>query len=120
MRPAIGLSAYLISLPLEFLHWWFIEATFNLFQILRFVLAASYRILGVELLFRTFFKPWKNEYREGLTRFALFMGMAIKSFFLFFDLLFFSALIFAEGLVILIWLTFPMFVIWGVYAAIFT
>ncbi|HSX57725.1 MAG TPA: hypothetical protein VLE47_00440 [Candidatus Saccharimonadales bacterium] len=120
MQPAISISSYLISLPLEFLNWWFVEATFNLFKILRFVLAAALRLLGVELLLKTFFKPWKNEYREGLTRFALFMGMGIKTFILFFDFLFFSALIFLEGLILVAWLAFPLLVIWGVYAAIFT
>lgn len=119
MQPAISFSTYLLNLPFEFLHWWFVEATFNLFKILRFVLAAAFRFLGVSLIFKTFFKPWKNEYREGLTRFALFMGMFIKSIFLLFDLLFFSFLIFFEGAVLVLWLTFPLFVIWGIYAAIF-
>ena len=119
MQPAVSFSAYLVSLPFEFLHWWFIEATFNLLQILRFILSAAYRFLGVSLIFKTFFKPWKNEYREGLTRFALFMGMFIKTMFLFFDVLFFSFLIFMEGLVLVVWLIFPFFVIWGIYAAIF-
>jgi hypothetical protein len=120
MRPAISFSAYLLSLPVDFLHWWFVEATFNLFQILRFILSATYRFLGVGLIFKTFFKPWKNEYREGLTRFALFMGMFIKTIFLFFDLIFFGFLIMVEGFVLIAWLTFPLFVIWGLYAAIFS
>lgn len=119
MRPAMSFSTYLLSLPIEFLHWWFIEATFNLLLILKFILSATYRFLGVNLIFTTFFKPWKNEYREGLTRFALFMGMFIKSTFLFFDLLVFSFLIFLEGLALIIWLIFPFFVIWGLYVAIF-
>ena len=120
MRPAISFSTYLFSLPFEFLHWWWVEATFNLLQILRFLLLACYRFLGVGLIFKTFFKPWKNEYREGLTRFALFMGMFIKTTFLFFDLVFFTFLILVEGAVLVIWLTFPILVIWGVYAAIFS
>lgn len=119
MRPAISFSSYLLTLPFEFVHWWFIEATFNLLQILRFTLAATYRFLGVGLLFKTFFKPWKNEYREGLTRFALFMGMFIKTMFLFFDVIFFSFVILLEGFVLIVWLTFPLIVIWGIYAAIF-
>ncbi len=120
MRPAISFSTYLLSLPLEFLRWWFIDATFNLLAILKFILAASYRFLGISLIFKTFFKPWKNEYREGLTRFALLMGMFIKTIFLFFDLMFFSGLILVEGAVLIVWLAFPAFIIWGIYAAIFT
>jgi hypothetical protein len=120
MRPAVSFSAYLVSLPFEFLHWWFVDATFNLLQILRFFLSFTYRFLAVNLIFKTFFKPWKNEYREGLTRFALFMGMFIKTVFLFFDLVFFSVLILVEGLILIAWLTFPLLVIWGLYAAIFS
>lgn len=119
MRPAISISTFLVSLPFEFLHWWFVEATFNLLQILKFIFAAIYRFLGINLIFKTFFKPWKNEYREGLTRFALFMGMFIKTCFLIFDLFFFSFIFLIEGFVLIAWLTFPMFVIWGLYVAIF-
>src|SRR5574339_1319180 len=103
MQPAVSFSTYLASLPFEFLHWWFVEATFNLLQILLFILKAAYRFLGVNLIFKTFFKPWKNEYREGLTRFALFMGMFIKTVFLFFDLLFFSFLLLVEGFLLVAW-----------------
>ena len=119
MRPAISFSAFLVSLPLEFLHWWFIDATFNLLLALRFILAATYRFLGVSLIFKTFFKPWKNEYREGLTRFALFMGMFLKTTFLIFDFFFFLFLILLESLVLTIWLIFPLLIIWGLYASFF-
>src|SRR3990172_10653859 len=100
MHPAFSFSAYLLTLPFEFVHWWFIESTFNILKILRYILEVFYNLLSVKLIFKTFFKPWKNEYREGLARFALFMGIFIKSMFLFFDLLFFSFLIFMEGLVL--------------------
>lgn len=119
MRPALSISSFLFSLPLEFLHWWFIEATFNLLSILQYFLSLSYRFLGISLLFKTFFKPWKNEYREGLTRFALFMGIFIKSCFLLFDLFFFVGLILLESFILITWLILPILVIGGLYASIF-
>ena len=36
-------------------------------------------LLSVPLLLKTFFKPLKNEYREGLVLFSRVMGMFIKS-----------------------------------------
>lgn len=41
---------------------------------------ALIKIFSLPLLVRTFFKPWKNEYREGLVGFSIGMGMFIKTF----------------------------------------
>jgi len=47
-------------------------------------------------MFKTFFKPWKNEYREGLVGFSIVMGMIIKSLFIFADLCLFAGLLLVE------------------------
>ncbi len=120
MHPAISFTAYLTTLPIQFFKWWFIEATFNLFKIMRYFLAAAYRLLGIGSLFQTFFKPWKNEYREGLVRFSIFMGMFMKSMLLIFDFFFMSFLILVEFFIIIAWVLLPAIVLGGVYAAIFT
>lgn len=36
-------------------------------------------LLSVPLLLKTFFKPLKSEYREGLVGFSIIMGIAVKS-----------------------------------------
>ena len=36
-------------------------------------------LLSVGLLFKTFFKPLKNEYREGLVVFSVVMGLVVKT-----------------------------------------
>lgn len=36
-------------------------------------------LLSFPALLRTFFKPLKSEYREGLVLFSIFMGIIIKS-----------------------------------------
>lgn len=120
MHPAISFGAYLSSLPLQFLLWWFVEATFTLFKIMRFSLAAAYHLLGTGSLIKTFFKPWKNEYREGLVRFSILMGMFMKTMLLIFDLFFFSLLILTEFILLLGWILLPLIVLGGVYAAIFS
>lgn len=37
-------------------------------------------LLSLPLLLRTFFKPLKNEYREGLVIFSILFGMVVKTF----------------------------------------
>src|SRR3990172_11730495 len=106
MHPAFSFSAYLLTLPFEFVHWWFIESTFNILKILRYILEVFYNLLSVKLIFKTFFKPWKNEYREGLARFALFMGIFIKSMLLAVYTFFFSLLALFEFAALVIWILF--------------
>lgn len=119
MQPALPFSTYLLSLPLEFIRWWFLEATVNLLKIMRFVFVYFYRELSISLLLKTYFKPWKNEYRQGLVRFALFMGIFLKTCFLLVDLLFLAVLIAAEVMVLAIWVLLPFTIVWGIYVAIF-
>lgn len=119
MRPAFSFSAYLLSLPFEFFHWWFVESTFNLLRILQYVLSATYNLLSVKLVFKTFFKPWKNEYREGLARFAVFMGIFIKSMLLIVYTIFFALLSLFEFAVLVLWILFPILVVWGVYKGVY-
>ena len=120
MRPAISFGGYLTTLPLQFIYWWFVEATFTIFKVMRYFLAAAYHLLGIGSILKTFFEPWKNEYREGLVRFSIFMGMFLKSLLLIFDLIFLAGLILVEFVAILAWVLLPLIVIGGVYAAIFS
>ena len=119
MRPAFSFSTYLLSLPFEFVHWWFIESTFNLLKILHYILNAASNLLGVKFIFKTFFKPWKNEYREGLAHFALFMGIFIKSMLLVVYTIFFAMLSLFEFAVLVLWILFPIFVVLGIYKGVY-
>lgn len=119
MQPALPFSTYLISLPFEFIRWWLLESTVNLLKIMRFIFVYFYRELSINLLLKTYFKPWKNEYRQGLVRFALFMGIFLKTSFLLVDVLFFAVLATAEIAVLIVWVLLPFIIIWGFYAAIF-
>jgi hypothetical protein len=86
----------ILSLPLAILRFWYLEAPKN---ILKFFVSLNKNFLGVfslPLMVKTFFRPWKNEYREGLVRFAIFMGIAIKSLFILADLILFTGLILLE------------------------
>lgn len=120
MNPAISFSAYLLTLPVQFIRWWFFEATFSLLKIMLFLLSGVFHLLGIASIFKTFFKPWKNEYREGLVRFAIFMGMFLKIMILIIGVLFLFGFIILEFLFLFAWVLFPLIVIWGLYAAIFS
>jgi len=86
----------LFLLPLNILKFWYSEAPLN---ILRFLASLNKAFLGafsLSLMLKTFFKPWKNEYRDGLVGFSIIMGIAIKTIFIFVDLILFAGLLGAE------------------------
>jgi hypothetical protein len=58
-------------------------------------------------MLKTFFRPWKNEYREGLVRFAIFMGITIKSLFILADLILLIGLILLEAVLFIGFLVWP-------------
>jgi len=118
MRPAVSLSSFLPRLPVDFLYWWFFEASLELLKILFWAFRAFVHLLSIDSIFKTFFKPWKNEYREGLERFAIFFGIGAKSAFLIFDFFFLVGLILAEIAVFIAWVSLPIIVIWGIYAGL--
>lgn len=91
----------------------------NLYKLLSYVFRATVHLLSIDLIFRTFFKPWKNEYREGLERFAIFFGIGLKSFLLVFDVFFLAGLVVVEIGVFLIWIALPILFLWGIYAGLF-
>jgi hypothetical protein len=96
----------ILLLPLDILKFWYLEAPLN---ILRFFASLNKAFLGVvslPLMLKTFFKPWKNEYREGLIGFSIFMGIVIKSLFILADLVLLAGLILTEIIV------FTGFLIW--------
>lgn len=59
-------------------------------------------------MLKTFFKPWKNEYREGLVRFSIFMGIAFKSLFIFVGLFAFVFLLIFEAVAFAGFLVLPI------------
>lgn len=65
--------------PLFLIEFWYRDVLFGLINFFvrfnRYVIS----LLSLGLLTRTFFKPLKNEYRQGLVLFSIFFGMAIKT-----------------------------------------
>lgn len=113
-------AAYVAKLPIEFIHWWYIEAPITLLKILRWIFSAFVHFFSFKNLFTTFFKPWKNEYREGLVRTAVFIGAFLKTFIIIFDVFILSAIFIVEVIIFLGWLAVPALVILSLYGTLFS
>lgn len=71
---------FYLSLPLAFLKFWYLEAPIGILGFFGSLNSAFLQLFSLPLLIRTFFKPWKSEYRKGLVGFSIGMGIFIKSF----------------------------------------
>lgn len=96
------------KLPFLFLSFWFITAPKEILLFFRSVNHAFFRFFSLPLLLRTFFKPIKNEYRQGLVGFSIWMGMAVKSVLIVCNLAIFFPLLLGEIMVMVLFLSFPV------------
>ena len=71
---------FYLSLPLVFLRFWFVESPKGLIAFFASLNSAFLQLFSLPLLIKTYFKPWKNEYRKGLVGFSVAMGIFIKTF----------------------------------------
>lgn len=99
--------AYLI-LPFVFIKFWFLDAPLAIAAYFASLNAAFLRFFSLAILLRTFFKPLKNEYREGLVLFSRLSGMAVKTIFIFITLLLLLVLVAIEILCVVIFLLAPI------------
>lgn len=95
-------------LPFDFLKFWFFETPRGLIFFFASLNSAFLQLFSLPLLVKTYFRPWKNEYREGLVGFSIAMGMAIKTFAIIVDFIFFLALLIFEILFILGFIVLPI------------
>lgn len=96
------------TLLIYIVKFWYFEAPRSLISYFISINKSFLNAFSLPLMLKTFFKPWKNEYREGLIRFSIFMGIVIKTLFISVDLFLFSLLIFFEIIVFVFFLSFPI------------
>src|SRR5438045_5219737 len=95
-------------LPLIFVKFWFIEAPLGILGFFSSLNNAFFELFSLPLFLRTFFKPLKNEYRQGLVGFSIAMGIVIKSAFILVDLIILFILLTVEASVVALFLAFPV------------
>ncbi len=102
----------LILMPLSFLKFWFIEAPGMMFHFFLSLNKAFLQLFSLPLLLKTYFKPWKNEYRQGLVGFSIAMGMFIKTFVILADLFLLLLLLTIELFVVLAFIIWPFLTVY--------
>lgn len=98
----------MIKLPVYILRFWYLEAPYSLLSFFITLNKAFLVVFSLPLMLKTFFKPWKNEYREGLVGFSIFMGVVVKSLFVLADFILLAGLIFAEIVIFVGFLIWPL------------
>jgi hypothetical protein len=98
----------ILLFPFIFLKFWYLEAPLNMLRFFASLNKAFFGVFSLPLMIKTFFRPWKNEYREGLVGFSIIMGMVMKSLFIVADLFLFILLISAEVIMFTAFLFLPV------------
>lgn len=98
--------------PLLLLKFWYLEAFPSLLK--SFISFNKYflNLFSFWLLLATFFRPLKNEYRQGLVGFSVVLGILVKSVLITIALSFLCLILFVEFVFGLIFLALPVI---GVY-----
>lgn len=97
-----------LLLPLIFAKFWFVEAPLSLIGYFHSFNHAFLELFSLPLFLKTFFKPLKNEYREGLIVFSRIMGMVIKFVLIIVDVGLYILILAVEGLILIGFVTFPI------------
>lgn len=106
---------FYLSLPFVFLKFWFIEAPKEILAFFASLNSAFLKLFSLPILIKTYFQPWKNEYREGLVNFSIGMGMFIKTLVIIGDLVLFLVLLGIELIFIVGFLLLPILAIWFLF-----
>lgn len=96
-----------LSVLWDFVVFWFVLSPKNLIAFFSSFNSAFLQLFSLPLLLKTFFRPWKNEYRQGLVGFSIAMGMFIKTFVILADTFLFALILSAEVLLVLVFLAWP-------------
>ncbi len=100
------------ALPLLLLRFWYFEAPRSILGFFGSLNNAFLQLFSLMLFIRTFFKPIKNEYREGLVGFSRIVGMIVKSCMIVADLILLFILLIFEAIVFFFFLAFPIGTVW--------
>lgn len=97
-----------LLIPLDILKFWYLEAPVALLSYFMSLDSAILNYLSLPLMVRTFFRPWKNEYRQEFVRFSIVMGMVFKTLLIIVDLFMFLVLLVFEFAAFMAFLSWPL------------
>ena len=100
---------------LHFLRFWFVEAPIGMAEYFMSFNVALLKFFSFRLLLSTYFRPWKNEYRDGLIGFSILMGMIFKGATLLFTLALLIVCCLLELTIIVAFILWPIATIWLVF-----
>ncbi len=93
---------------IDFLRFWFLEAPKGLIAFFASVNSSFMSLFSLPVLVKTYFKPWKNEYRKGLVGFSIGMGIFVKTFVILADVILLIALILLEACFVIGFISWPI------------
>lgn len=99
---------FYLNIPLLILKFWFLEAPRGLVSFFTSLNNAFMQLFSLPLFIKTFFKPWKNEYRKGLVGFSIAMGMFVKTFLIIADIVLLVILLIFEVIFVTGFLALPI------------
>jgi len=107
-------------LPFQFFKFWLIDSPKNLFSFFVSLNNSFLQFSSLSILVKTYFKPWKNEYREGLVGFSIGMGIFIKTFVILADIILFLILLLAELCIFFGFILLPVITIYSIFYSPFS
>ena len=106
---------FYLNLPLIFLRFWFVESPKNLIVFFVSLNNVFMQLFSLPLLIKTYFRPWKNEYRKGLVGFSIAMGMFIKTLVIIADIALLLILLVAEFFVFAGFIFLPALAVFSIF-----
>lgn len=97
-----------LLLPLIFLKFWYIDSPLEMLKFLGSLNNYTAQLFALPLCIKTYFKPIKNEYREGLVGFSRVIGILVKTGLILTDLFILSLLLIIEIVIVVSFLAFPI------------
>jgi hypothetical protein len=70
----------IVRLPVMALKFWLLEGPAKIAAFLWIIVGATANVLSIQVLIKTFFAPWKGEYRKGFVTIARSIGIIIRFF----------------------------------------
>ena len=105
-----NLAPIIVRLPFMALNFWLVEGPIKIIALSWTTVRSTANILSVPILIKTFFAPWKGEYRKGYVAIARGIGITIRLFTLTVGLIITAAVFLVGVILILAWILLP--IIW--------